>query len=420
MLSTSTVKAEEKEPIKIGLVMPFTGPLAHHGEQEARGIRIATKQRNAAGGIQGRKIVLVERDGKDTDTAIAQVEYLGNQGIPLGVGSMSSSITYGTSAKANTLGMIWWCNACIANDITDRRLPNTWRAHTTSSDFGYVGADAAKLFVAPLLGKEPKQLKVAAVYEDGLWGTTASAFFVKRCAEYGMHVVATEPYDKSTIVDFTPQILRLKRAEPDLLYQIAYESDGLLFYEQSKALDFYVSAVISSGGVLNLTFAKKMGKAAEGILAANSPGINANPETCPGIYEFIQTHWAEYGEEPWDDNTLLSWYMQHLLYDILERTELPITVESFAKAAVTMDIPDNTTPLGYGLKFDPVTHQNIRSRARLQQWQPDRRTDDIYHRERSDGTLDIYDVWPSEWALPGVKVTGIPLPPWKDRPFASK
>jgi hypothetical protein len=61
---------------------------------------------------------------------------------------------------------------------------------------------------------------------------------------------------------------------------------------------------------------RRSAKAAGEILAANYPGINPNPKTCPGIYEFVQANRAKYGEELRAGSILPSWSLQHLLYGI--------------------------------------------------------------------------------------------------------
>ena len=54
---------EEEEPIKIGCVLELTGELGHMGEMMLDGARMAVDEINAAGGVLGRQVELVEEDG---------------------------------------------------------------------------------------------------------------------------------------------------------------------------------------------------------------------------------------------------------------------------------------------------------------------------------------------------------------------
>ena len=55
-------QAEDRSPIRIGVSGPFTGGSSPMGESMRNGIRIAVEEINNIGGVNGRKIELVERD----------------------------------------------------------------------------------------------------------------------------------------------------------------------------------------------------------------------------------------------------------------------------------------------------------------------------------------------------------------------
>src|SRR3979411_3052744 len=65
-----------QEPLKIGAINPYSGPLALYGDEMARGYQIAVNERNAKGGVLGRKIELVRGDATNPQQAIAAVDQL--------------------------------------------------------------------------------------------------------------------------------------------------------------------------------------------------------------------------------------------------------------------------------------------------------------------------------------------------------
>jgi branched-chain amino acid transport system substrate-binding protein/urea transport system substrate-binding protein len=70
--------AEKKEPIKIGIVLPFSGGLELFGQQGTQGAKMAVAEINAAGGVLGgRPLELVIEDDKtDPKTAVEKVNKL--------------------------------------------------------------------------------------------------------------------------------------------------------------------------------------------------------------------------------------------------------------------------------------------------------------------------------------------------------
>src|SRR5258706_9885295 len=73
-LAASPGGAGAQEAIKVGVPVPLTGPLAGAGAHILWGIKYATDQANAAGGLFGRKIELVVEDTKgepNTSAAVA-------------------------------------------------------------------------------------------------------------------------------------------------------------------------------------------------------------------------------------------------------------------------------------------------------------------------------------------------------------
>lgn len=77
-------QAKDEGPIKIGLVAVVSGPLAEIGESHERGAKLAVKQINADGGIDGRKVELVVKDEKgDPATSVQVARELMSDGVKL-------------------------------------------------------------------------------------------------------------------------------------------------------------------------------------------------------------------------------------------------------------------------------------------------------------------------------------------------
>ena len=86
--------AQTPEPIRIGVTGPFTGGSSPMGVSMREGIRIAADQINAAGGVLGRPIELIERDDEARNELGAQVvqELIDSENIVAGLGVVNTGV----------------------------------------------------------------------------------------------------------------------------------------------------------------------------------------------------------------------------------------------------------------------------------------------------------------------------------------
>ncbi|MDQ8021183.1 MAG: ABC transporter substrate-binding protein [Moraxellaceae bacterium] len=83
-----------EEPVRIGFVGGLTGRGADLGESARNGVLLAVEQKNAAGGIKGRRIeVLVRDDAGQPDRAAQSVRELTAAGVDVIIGSQTSATT---------------------------------------------------------------------------------------------------------------------------------------------------------------------------------------------------------------------------------------------------------------------------------------------------------------------------------------
>src|ERR1700687_5709465 len=64
VLAAGAPQAQTKDPIKVGLIQPLSGPVAASGSYITNGARIAADRVNAKGGVLGRPLELVIEDNK--------------------------------------------------------------------------------------------------------------------------------------------------------------------------------------------------------------------------------------------------------------------------------------------------------------------------------------------------------------------
>src|SRR5215212_11565145 len=80
--------ASAQQPIRIGVLLPLTGPFAKNGIENWEAMQIARDMINEKGGVNGRKIEYVHGDATSPTAAISETErVITRDGIKITTGS---------------------------------------------------------------------------------------------------------------------------------------------------------------------------------------------------------------------------------------------------------------------------------------------------------------------------------------------
>src|SRR3712207_2900503 len=109
------------EQLVIGTLLPLTGNLAFLGPPEVAGARLAVQDINAAGGVLGQDVRLVEGDSGDTstDTASQTVDRLLQEGANAIIGAASSSVSQTVIDRITGAGVLQFSPANTSDEFTD-------------------------------------------------------------------------------------------------------------------------------------------------------------------------------------------------------------------------------------------------------------------------------------------------------------
>ncbi|MBT8241583.1 MAG: ABC transporter substrate-binding protein [Acidimicrobiia bacterium] len=104
----------------IGTILPVTGDLAFLGPAEIAGAELAAQDINAAGGVFGKDLVLIQGDSGDTttDTANVEVDRLLSEGADAIMGAASSAVSKTVIDKITGAGVIQFSPANTSPDFT--------------------------------------------------------------------------------------------------------------------------------------------------------------------------------------------------------------------------------------------------------------------------------------------------------------
>lgn len=394
-----------QEVIKIGALYPFSGAMALLGTHNFNGVELATTMINEKGGIQGKKIVFVKGDVPTAEAARSETERLISvEKLKVLMGTYSSSLSYVASAVAAKHNITYWETEAISDPITQRGFKYLFRTSPTGSEFGNTAANFCNEVLSPKLGIKPKDMRVAIMFEDSLFGTTVGETEQKRLKELGFNIVATDSYS-SRVTDLSSLVMKFKSLNPDIIVACSYLNDAILFQKQMKELKFYVKAMVGSGGGHGiLDFAKALGNDSNGIFSSDFPLIKdpavLDPKLDPPLKTVMDKYKAKYGDIP-DLHAMSGFTAAMIFYQHVLPKAISLNPNDIRKAALQVDIPNGSTHMGWGVKYagdgHPMMGTNLRAFNVMMQWQ---------------GIMN-YCVWPKKYAEKEMMM--VPLPPWDKR-----
>ncbi|MGY1706890.1 ABC transporter substrate-binding protein [Geodermatophilus sp. SYSU D00697] len=108
------------EPLVIGTLLPQTGNLAFLGPPEIAGAQLAVNDVNAAGGVLGQQVQLIQRDSGDTSTDIAtqSVDALLQAGANAIIGAASSGVSLTVIDTITGAGVMQFSPANTSDQFT--------------------------------------------------------------------------------------------------------------------------------------------------------------------------------------------------------------------------------------------------------------------------------------------------------------
>ncbi len=380
--------AHSAEDFKIGVLYDYTGPLAGGGSKAAAvGNKIAIDLINERGGVEGRKIVGIYSDAQSkTEVAINETERLLNeQKVDVVMGVFSSAQCVPMAAKIDAAKKIFWANVCVSSAVfKDRNLKYAFRANIHSDQYGDASCTFVNENAKSKFGKEPKDLKIAIINEDGPYGSGIAGANEMRCKQFGMQIVHKEAY-AATSTDLSALVTKLRRAQPDVILHTGYNPDITLFLRQAKEAGLKFQALIGHGAgysqidKLYETFKDDVNYLLD-VDPAPAQLLDAKTLT-PGLGDLTKELEKRYkAAEPASREMPphASMGFNHtwvFLTDVLPRAIKKYggtDPDAIQKAALDTDIAPGGTIQGYGVKFFPpgtqMAGQNERSQPVVMQF----------------------------------------------------
>lgn len=354
--------------LKIGALYPLSGGLALLGDESFRGVQLAVDERNAAGGVNGNKIVLVKADAVDANQAVGEARRLTSvENVTAVFGSYASGIASAATQVTELAGVPYFELGAVADTITGRGMKYVFRNNATAKSFADQSVETIIKIVAPDLKVDPKALKIAIIFEDGSYGTLVSGFQKDEAKRLGLNVVESQSYSAKS-VDLSSLVLRLKSAGADIVLQTSYQNDTILFVKQAATAGYKPKALIGAGGGYSLSdTAKQLGGAMDGAYDVDFPQDTMAEKGAPGLRAFSAAYLKQFGTAPRSGHSLANYVGAKGFLDILANAK-STDKDKIREAVLAYKKPLGSNAAGWGFDFSE-NGQNKLATTNVMQWQ---------------------------------------------------
>jgi branched-chain amino acid transport system substrate-binding protein len=266
------------DTVKVGFNVPLTGFAAADGESALNGAKLAVKQANSTGGIDGKQIELVVYDDQASPKEAVPIanRLIEKDGVKVAVSGSYSGSTRAAAGVFQSAGIPYISAYAIHPDIT-RAGNYVFR----TSFMGEVQGRAGAL----LIGQTMQHKRVVVITLKNDFGKSLAAGFKAEAANFGMEIVNEYEY---SIRDrqFGPIVAKVRSDNPDAIYASGYFFTAGPLVNQLRS-GGVTAPIIGQEGYDSEHFIKIAGDAAEGVIITTSLDRDSNaPETRAFIIEY--------------------------------------------------------------------------------------------------------------------------------------
>jgi branched-chain amino acid transport system substrate-binding protein len=301
-------RAAGKPGLKLGIIVPLSGPSARFGGFATHGAELAVKQINAGGGVNGAPITLTRGDSQGTpvESVSAARRMLSEGGYQAILGDIASSATIALQPVVEDAKIIL-LNAASSNpDITYKAGVGGYKW-----SFRSYPTDELRAKVVVQYGAEKRGFtRYSALSVDSDYGRGAIGFSKKYLPEFKSELVS-EDYYKDDETDFRPVLSRIRSLNVQAILSYGLPDATRLLGRQMLETGLAGKVVLMGSAEFTYPDTIKVApRAFEGAVEVQAwaPDL-ANPRS----QQFVADYKAAYGTEVPNVHSYTHWEAVHLL-----------------------------------------------------------------------------------------------------------
>jgi branched-chain amino acid transport system substrate-binding protein len=271
---TSTAIAQTNE-IRIGIMMPLSGPAARSGQETLEAAKLAYDIVNGSYDIplplaktqgipskNGAKIRLIIEDhgGRPERGAAIAERMITQDKVHILQGAFHSAVAAPASQVAEKYGIPFVTGGSESPALTERGFKTFFSVTPTANDI----ARDFFTFIQDMSREKNVPLRtLGVIHVNDNWGSSLAQASERMYKQYGFTKLSTISYG-AQVSDLRSEVLRLKSDAPDVLLQASFDSDAILAVRSYQALAFTPKAILAMGASFATPdFIKALGKNAD-------------------------------------------------------------------------------------------------------------------------------------------------------------
>lgn len=333
--------ARTGDTILVGHYASMTGSEATFGVSTDNGIRLALEERNAAGGVKGKRVSIKTLDdaSKSAEAGNVVARLISEDKVVALLGEVASGSSIAGGKVAQQYGVPMITPSSTNHKVTEGR-DMVSRVCFLDEFQGYV---VAKFAVDAKLPKVAILFDQAAPYSRGL-----ADVFEKELAALGGEVTTRQAYTGGD-VNIQAQLQTIKSSGADAVFLPGYYTDVGTIVRQARKLGI-TAPFLGGDGWDSEKLAEIGGDAIEGSYYSNHYSAD---EQRPEVQQFVAKYKAKYGGIP-DGLAALGYDAARVLFDAMDRSPSLSGKDLAATIAATKDFPGVTGTITLDKNRDAV------------------------------------------------------------------
>ena len=228
----AVLRAQSKDPIRIGFPAPLTGPFSAIAADMKQGAELAVDELNAKGGILGRKVEVLIRDDQLKPQVGAQrtQELIEKEGCQFIVGGLAAHVQMAINEQTKKAKVLF-ISTSQSDEISAKPDTSPITFHEALNPT--ITSRVVGKWVMENLGK-----KWWIVYADYAWGKQNNMVLTETNKKLGGTVLGNTPYPLGS-AEFSAHLPKIQAAKPEVLVSCTPGADNIAFLKQVKSFGMH-------------------------------------------------------------------------------------------------------------------------------------------------------------------------------------
>ena len=287
----SGAAAAQDCPVKLGGILPVSGPRGLVGERISKTSAFAVDVFNEAGGVKGCPVEYLLRDtqGQSTVGVDAAKALVDLEGVAALVGAVSSGVSLPILTSVAVPSKVVQISCCSSSEsftalAQEGKTDGYWfRTYATNRSQSAMGA---------LLAQELGYKKIAVIYVNTDFGVGLAKRFEQDAAKMGIEITKMVAYNESQ-QSYRAEVTSAMEGDPEALFLVAFDVDGATITREWLSLGG-TDKLIVNNSLRSEAYFDAVGRQ----FLQNLYGYDSAQPRLPSVETFNEMFEAKFGEPP--------------------------------------------------------------------------------------------------------------------------